>query len=48
MTLFPLSPAEIKAGLRVWPALTAGVIATLASFRGLLGIDRLFKLRLIE
>ncbi len=46
LAFFLVFPLGVKAGWPFWPAMAAGVIATLAAYGALLGIDRLLQLRL--
>lgn len=46
LALFLVFPAAVKAGWAFWPALSAGVSATLVAYGILLGVDRVFQLRL--
>jgi hypothetical protein len=46
LALFLVFPLGVKAGWGFWPALMAGIAATLFAYGGLLGIDRWLQLRL--
>ena len=46
LALFLVFPIGVKAGWGFWPALGAGVASTLIAYGALLGVDRLFQLRL--
>ncbi|GAB3374393.1 DUF3147 family protein [Azotobacter armeniacus] len=46
LAFFLVFPAAVKLGWSFWPALGAGVLATLLAYAVLLGIDRLFRLGL--
>ena len=46
LAFFLVFPAGVKAGWGFWPAGCAGIAATLVAYGALLGIDRLFQLKL--
>lgn len=46
LAFFLVFPAAVKVGWGFWPALGAGVLATLLAYAVLLGLDRLFRLGL--
>jgi len=46
LAFFIVFPAGVRAGWGFWPAMGAGIAATLAAYGALLGIDRWLVLRL--
>lgn len=46
LAFFAMFPAAVKAGAAFWPAMGAGIAATLAAYGALLGVDRVLQLRL--
>src|SRR6185312_13613627 len=46
LAFFIVFPASVRGGWGFWPALAAGVGATLAAYGAVLGIDRAFALKL--
>jgi hypothetical protein len=46
LAFFLAFPAGVKAGWGFWPSLATGVVATLFAYGTMLGVDRLFQLRL--
>ena len=46
LAFFLVFPAGVKAGWGFWMAMGTGIAATLVAYGGLLGINRLFQLRL--
>lgn len=46
LAFFVAFPAGVRAGWGFWAAMGAGIGATLAAYGALLGIDRLFELKL--
>jgi hypothetical protein len=47
LAFFLVFPAAVRADLGFWPALALAVAATLVAYGALLGIDRLFGLKLL-
>jgi hypothetical protein len=48
LAFFLVFPAAVKGGFGFWPALSFGVLATLACYAALLGVDRYFRLDLFN
>lgn len=46
LAFFIVFPIGVKAGWQFWPAMAGGVAATLLAYGALLGVDRLFALKL--
>ena len=46
LAFFIVFPAGVRAGWGFWPAMGAGIVATLAAYGAMLGIDRAFALKL--
>lgn len=46
LAFFVVFPLGVRAGWSFWPAMGAGIVATLAAYGALLGIDRWLALRL--
>jgi hypothetical protein len=46
LAFFIVFPAGVRAGWSFWPAMGAGIAATLAAYGALLGVDRWLALRL--
>lgn len=46
LAFFIVFPAGVRAGWSFWPAMGAGIAATLAAYGAMLGVDRAFALRL--
>ena len=46
LAFFIAFPAGVRAGWGFWPALGAGIAATLVAYGALLGIDKAFQLKL--
>jgi hypothetical protein len=48
LALFIVFPLGVRAGWGFWPAIMAGMGATLVAYGGLLGMDRWLQLRLFD
>ena len=46
LAFFIVFPAGVRAGWGFWPAMGAAIVATLAAYGAMLGIDRAFALKL--
>lgn len=46
LAFFLVFPAGVRAGWSFWPAMGAGIGATLVAYGAMLGIDKVFQLRL--
>jgi hypothetical protein len=46
LAFFIAFPAAVKSGWNFWPAMGAGIAVTLAAYGAMLGIDRVFQLKL--
>jgi predicted exporter len=46
LAFFVVFPAGVRAGWGFWPAMGVGVVATLAAYAAMLGVDRIFQLKL--
>jgi hypothetical protein len=46
LAFFVVFPAGVRAGWGFWPAMGAGIAATLVAYGAMLGIDRMFGLKL--
>ena len=46
LAFFIVFPAGVRGGWGFWPAMGAGIVATLAAYGAMLGIDRAFALKL--
>jgi hypothetical protein len=46
LAFFLVFPAGVRAGLGFWPAMGAGVAATLVAYGAMLGVDKVFALKL--
>lgn len=47
LAFFIVFPMGVKAGWHFWPALGAGVASTLIAYGALMGVDRVFGLKLL-
>ena len=46
LAFFIVFPASVRAGWGFWPAIGAGIAATLVAYGAMLGIDKVFQLKL--
>lgn len=46
LAFFLVFPAAIKSGWGFWPAMGSGIAVTLAAYGAMLGLDRIFQLKL--